>query len=216
MSSKILALAVVPLVALGAVAATAVGSSQSGDETITICHVPPGNSGQARTMDVPRSSWSAHQGHGDTEGPCPPARSAAAPPPAAVPPMPPTRVSLSLAGDGDLDGDASFEVTVANSGDVAATGLRIEGRLQGEGHWKVRGEGVLDCKVERSHLSCRLADLPASSLSKVRITLDGPVAVCREIVADLSVTARNDESSGDDHARESVRAGACSPLDRGA
>lgn len=38
---------------------------------ITICHYPPGNPGNAQTIQIPESDWPAHQAHGDTLGPCP-------------------------------------------------------------------------------------------------------------------------------------------------
>ena len=40
------------------------------DGKITICHVPPGNPSNRRTLSVGESAWSAHQGHGDYRGPC--------------------------------------------------------------------------------------------------------------------------------------------------
>ena len=38
------------------------------NETIPICHNPNHN---PQTMQIPDSAWPAHQGHGDTQGPCP-------------------------------------------------------------------------------------------------------------------------------------------------
>jgi hypothetical protein len=43
----------------------------TGTQSITICHVPPGNPGRARTITIDASAWFAHQGHGDTQGACP-------------------------------------------------------------------------------------------------------------------------------------------------
>lgn len=43
----------------------------TGEQTVTICHVPPGNPGKAKTITVGASAWFAHQGHGDTMGECP-------------------------------------------------------------------------------------------------------------------------------------------------
>ena len=37
---------------------------------MTICHVPPGNPGNAHTISVGKSAWNAHQKHGDYEGQC--------------------------------------------------------------------------------------------------------------------------------------------------
>ena len=38
--------------------------------SLTICHIPPGNPGNAHTITVDAASWPAHQGHGDYQGPC--------------------------------------------------------------------------------------------------------------------------------------------------
>jgi hypothetical protein len=37
---------------------------------ITICHIPPGNPGNAHTLRVGSAAWPAHQSHGDTLGAC--------------------------------------------------------------------------------------------------------------------------------------------------
>jgi hypothetical protein len=44
---------------------------EQSDEKITICHRPPGNPGNAQTIEIPLSAWPAHQAHGDVLGPCP-------------------------------------------------------------------------------------------------------------------------------------------------
>lgn len=41
------------------------------EKKITICHIPPGNPGKAKTLTIGASAWPAHQGHGDKEGACP-------------------------------------------------------------------------------------------------------------------------------------------------
>lgn len=46
------------------------GDHHDRDGKITICHVPPGNASARHTISVGESAWSAHQGHGDTRGPC--------------------------------------------------------------------------------------------------------------------------------------------------
>lgn len=38
---------------------------------VAICHVPPGNPSNARTIHVGASAVPAHEGHGDTRGACP-------------------------------------------------------------------------------------------------------------------------------------------------
>jgi hypothetical protein len=45
------------------------GGNQGG--SVTICHIPPGNPNARHTITVGWSAWvNAHQGHGDTLGPC--------------------------------------------------------------------------------------------------------------------------------------------------
>jgi hypothetical protein len=41
-----------------------------GDERVQVCHAPPGNPANARTITVSVSTLPAHLAHGDTEGPC--------------------------------------------------------------------------------------------------------------------------------------------------
>jgi hypothetical protein len=36
--------------------------------TITICHYPPGNTGNPQIIQIPKSAWPAHRAHGDEEG----------------------------------------------------------------------------------------------------------------------------------------------------
>lgn len=40
-------------------------------QRITICHYPPGNTGNPQTIQIPVNAWPAHQAHGDTQGACP-------------------------------------------------------------------------------------------------------------------------------------------------
>lgn len=41
------------------------------NDTLTICHYPPGNPGNGHTLTIPESSWPIHRdNHGDTLGPC--------------------------------------------------------------------------------------------------------------------------------------------------
>jgi hypothetical protein len=40
-------------------------------EKITICHYPPGNTGNPQTIQINASAWPAHEAHGDTKGECP-------------------------------------------------------------------------------------------------------------------------------------------------
>jgi hypothetical protein len=41
------------------------------EEKVTICHYPPGNTGNPQQIEIPLSAWPAHQAHGDLLGPCP-------------------------------------------------------------------------------------------------------------------------------------------------
>lgn len=40
-------------------------------EKVEVCHIPPGNPGNAHTINVNGNALKAHLGHGDTEGECP-------------------------------------------------------------------------------------------------------------------------------------------------
>jgi hypothetical protein len=42
----------------------------SGNDKIEICHIPPGNPGNAHTITVSMSAWAAHEAHGDYQGAC--------------------------------------------------------------------------------------------------------------------------------------------------
>jgi hypothetical protein len=43
---------------------------QNDNDKVTICHQPPGNSGERKTMTVPKSALQAHLDHGDKLGEC--------------------------------------------------------------------------------------------------------------------------------------------------
>lgn len=36
-----------------------------------ICHIPPGNPDAQHAISIGKPAWQAHEGHGDTLGPCP-------------------------------------------------------------------------------------------------------------------------------------------------
>jgi hypothetical protein len=38
---------------------------------VTICHIPPGNPSNAKTLTIGGSAWPAHEAHGDSMGACP-------------------------------------------------------------------------------------------------------------------------------------------------
>lgn len=45
--------------------------NNGGNTQITICHYPPGNTGNPQTLTIPQNAWPAHLAHGDTLGACP-------------------------------------------------------------------------------------------------------------------------------------------------
>jgi len=207
-----------PVLAAGllVVSASAVAgvAADSGDDKMTICHMPHGDPAGARTLQVSRSSWSGHQGHGDHQGACTDADRRAHPP--TSPSGPATRVALDHdEGEGHLDGDASFKVVVLNHGAAPATGVQLAGTLGGDGRWSLRSD-VPGCTLAKGRLACDLGSLPAESSVTLRLEYDGHPDVCREVAIDLALTAANDATGGDDRAKESVHVGACAPLDRSA
>ncbi len=46
-------------------------SPPPGDGKVTVCHIPPGNPGNAHTISIDSSAVPAHLAHGDILGPCP-------------------------------------------------------------------------------------------------------------------------------------------------
>ena len=48
-----------------------VSHGENADQSIVICHIPPGNNQNPQTITIPISAWPAHQAHGDTQGACP-------------------------------------------------------------------------------------------------------------------------------------------------
>ena len=48
----------------------AADTSGGAEKQMTICHVPPGNPSNKKTITIGESAWPAHQAHGDTEGGC--------------------------------------------------------------------------------------------------------------------------------------------------
>lgn len=198
------------LLLAGTVAAAAAVAADP--DRMTICHKADGT---ARTMEVARSAWSGHRGHGDHEGACtsadgrPPTAPGSptnpAPRPRSVP------VALRLQADGDADGDATVTLRIANRGEAPAYGVRVAGQLEGEGRWVLRAG---PCSVDGPRLTCAMDRLSAASAVDVRLDLDGPLAVCREVTVTVGLTADNDATSGDDQARQRFLVGACSPLDQ--
>jgi len=51
-------------------ALSAVAISQSGNEKVTICHIPPGNTAAAHSITVGAPAVEAHLSHGDFIGSC--------------------------------------------------------------------------------------------------------------------------------------------------
>jgi len=207
-------LAVVSGLMVVALSAAAAVTADPGGK-MTICHMPEGEASGARTLQVSRSAWSAHERHGDHEGACTEADRKARPPASPPPTPPPAKTPLGLSrvdGDGELDGDATFKVAILNHGSDAGLAVGVTGTLTGDGDWRVHSE-VVGCRLDGRQLTCDLGDLPAGASIALRFEHDGPFDVCREVGIDLTLTASNDASGGDDRAKESVRVGACSPLD---
>lgn len=78
------ALLVVPATAL----AGGGGKHRQRSSKVTLCHIPPGNPGNAHTIRVSRNAVRAHLAHGDTLGPC--HRPTPTPTPTATPTPTPT------------------------------------------------------------------------------------------------------------------------------
>lgn len=49
---------------------SAIDNAASLTDSVTLCHIPPGNPGNARTTTAEQSEVSAHLAHGDYLGPC--------------------------------------------------------------------------------------------------------------------------------------------------
>jgi hypothetical protein len=208
-----------PILIATGLLATAVGglavAADQPDDRMTICHIPPGNPGAARTEEIPRSAWSAHQGHGDHQGACTDADRRAAPAPSQAPaqPLPQTKLALSAESDGDIDGDATFKVLVANKGNAAGVGVQVVVTLRGDGAWRMHPTLDVSCAVAGDTVTCDYADIPVDAKVPVRVSFDGDLSVCREVSLEARMTADNDASPGDDRSRTSAWVGACAPLD---
>jgi hypothetical protein len=90
--------------------------SNNTPQMITICHYPPGNNGNPQTLEVPLSSWPAHQAHGDVLGPCPVVNP--------TPPCNPPSIQVTNpAQSGQTVQNAAFNITanVANAATMTCT-----------------------------------------------------------------------------------------------
>lgn len=45
-------------------------ATDASEDRLTVCHVPPGNPGNAHEITVGESAVAAHRGHGDHDGAC--------------------------------------------------------------------------------------------------------------------------------------------------
>jgi len=45
-------------------------AEEAAGNKVTLCHKPPGNPGNAKTLEVGASALKAHLGHGDSQGAC--------------------------------------------------------------------------------------------------------------------------------------------------
>jgi hypothetical protein len=50
--------------------AVSAGPVQAGEQKVTICHIPPGNTGNPQNITISPAAWPAHQAHGDSSHPC--------------------------------------------------------------------------------------------------------------------------------------------------
>lgn len=200
----------------GGLAAGATSVLAGPGDRMVICHKPQ-DPAVNQTVEVARSAWSGHQQHGDHEGACGKATASQGSRPAApvTPrPPPPARLSLEAEGDGRLDGDAQFRLELANSAGNPALGVRLTGRLDGEGQWRVQAPRGATCSISGDQLDCRLPDIAGHGKLVVRLWYEGPLRVCEPVHVDLTASASNDQSVGDDRGKAGVHAGACSPLDK--
>ena len=58
------------LISIAIVTVTIAPPASAKADKVTICHRPPGNSGNAQTIEVGEKAVSAHLAHGDTRGAC--------------------------------------------------------------------------------------------------------------------------------------------------
>jgi hypothetical protein len=61
----------VGLLALGMIFITGTSLTESNDK-VTICHIPPGNPGNAHSITISVNALPAHMAHGDSMGACEP------------------------------------------------------------------------------------------------------------------------------------------------
>lgn len=201
-----IALFATTLLVAAAVAGATVGAE---GEKMTICHKPHGSEGAGQTMQVSRSAWSGHKGHGDYEGACKAAANVGTP---TSPPRPePVRTAIALlqTSEGDLDGGATFKVTVANDGQATALGLEVAGTVDGDGRWRVEPSEGVHCGMDDGRLRCRFPDLAAGRTASVTLRYQALPAVCSKVATDLALSAQNDATSGDDRQQAEVRVGYC-------
>ena len=202
-----LALFATTLLVTAAVAGATVGAE---GEKMTICHKPHGSEGAGQTMQVSRSAWNGHRGHGDHEGACKATATGVGTP--SPPPRPePVRTAIVLlqTSEGDLDGRATFKVTVANDGQATALGLEVAGTVDGDGRWRLEPSEGVHCGMADGRLRCRFPDLPAGRTASVTLHYQALPAVCGKAATDLTLSAQNDATSGDDRRQAEVRVGYC-------
>lgn len=72
MRKKMLLRAGLTVIALAGLATTTPRTAQADSFKVTICHIPPGNPGNAHTIVVGVAAVPAHLAHGDTLGECGP------------------------------------------------------------------------------------------------------------------------------------------------
>lgn len=63
------AILIVAVVSIGLISLSAMRSEDDGPK-VTICHIPPGNPGNAHSITISINALPAHLAHGDSEGAC--------------------------------------------------------------------------------------------------------------------------------------------------
>lgn len=112
---RLIAAAVVSALAMAAV------PSEAGKK-IDVCHVPPGNPGNAHTISVNVHAWPAHESHGDTMGQCPDTDTGDGGAPGAGNPSAGTAFIVKLCDN--REGERGRRIQVNGTGRVAVSGTQ--------------------------------------------------------------------------------------------
>jgi hypothetical protein len=98
------------------------------EEKITICHIPPGNSGNPQTIEIPLSAWPAHQAHGDVIGACVETPTPPTPP---TPPVEEQKITICHYPPGNVGNPQTLEIPISAwpahqaHGDIVGTCVEV-------------------------------------------------------------------------------------------